>query len=115
MPIDKKVAELAAKTLAERKATDVMVLNISEMTSIADWFVIASGNTNVQVTAMMDNLKKTFKENDIEIKSREGIHNARWIIMDLGDTVIHLFTKKEREFYNMERLWETEDNVTRYE
>jgi len=115
MPIDKRVAELAAKTLVDRKATDVMVINISEMTSIADWFVVASGNTNVQVTALMDNVKKTFKENDIEIRSREGVQNARWIIMDIGDTVIHLFTKQEREFYNMERLWQTEDNITYYE
>lgn len=99
------LADEIASILDDKKAVDVVILDISRLTVIADYFVIGSGNTDTQVKALYDELEKRMREKGIEAKRIEGAREGRWIVMDYGDIIVHLFHREEREFYNLERLW----------
>ena len=89
----------------DKKAYDIRVLNISELTSIGDYFVILSGNSQRQVMAISDEIEEKMKKGEYELKNKEGYRNGRWILLDYGDIVVHVFHKDDRDFYNLERLW----------
>ncbi len=89
----------------DKKAYDIRVLNISELTSIGDYFVILSGNSQRQVMAISDEIEEKMKEAGCELKNKEGYRNGRWILLDYADIVVHVFHKEDRDFYNLERLW----------
>ncbi|TCS83782.1 ribosome silencing factor [Tepidibacillus fermentans] len=99
------IAKLAAKIASDKKAKDVVVLEIKGLSVIADYFVICSGNSETQVQAIANEIKDKMEEQQIEVKGWEGMDQARWVLIDLGDVVVHVFHKDEREFYNLERLW----------
>ncbi len=99
------IAKLAAKTASDKKAKDVIVLEIAELSVIADYFVICSGNSETQVQAVSKEIKDKMEESNIQVKGIEGMDQARWVLIDLGDVVVHVFHKEERDFYNLERLW----------
>ena len=100
-----EIAKLAAITASDKKAKDVTVLDIRGLSVIADYFVICNGNSETQVQAIANEIKDKMGENGIEVKGMEGKDQARWILIDLGDVVVHVFHKEERDFYNLERLW----------
>ena len=115
--LDKKSQTLANKIatlLTDKKAADVICLDISSKTIIADAFVIASGRSSVQVKALCDEVDKFCKDNDIDIGLMEGYSAARWVIIDIKDVVVHVFRGEDREFYNLERLWSDAENVTEF-
>jgi ribosome-associated protein len=115
--LDKKNQELAQKlanVLVEKKGSDVVCLDISEKTVLADAFIIASGRSNVQVKALCDEVYDFCKKNDINIEPMEGYTSGRWVIIDLKDVVVHIFHKEDREFYNLERLWSDASNVKEF-
>ena len=92
--------------IEDKKGVDMQVLDISKMTSIADYFIIVSGNSSTQVTSIADEVEsKMFKEGFERVSNREGYQSARWILLDFGDIIVHVFHKDEREYYNLERLW----------
>lgn len=92
--------------IEEKKGMDLEVLDISKMTSIADYFVIVSGNSSTQVTSIADEVEGKMSKEGIEpISGKEGYKSARWILIDYGDIIVHIFHKDERGFYNLERLW----------
>src|SRR5690554_1919670 len=91
--------------LDEKKAGDVVILDISRLTVIADQFVIASGRSEAQVKALHGEIDKRMSEKGIEPKHIDGGRGGRWIVLDYGDVIVHLFHHEEREFYNLERLW----------
>lgn len=99
------VAQLAALSAEDKKARDTIILDIRGLSVIADYFVICSGNSETQVQAIADEIKDKMHEINIEIKGVEGKEHARWILIDIGDVVVHIFHKDEREYYNLERLW----------
>lgn len=99
------IAKIAARAADDKKAQNVMLLDIQGLSVIADYFVICHGNSEPQVQAIVDNIKDSVEEAGVTIKGREGYDDARWVLMDLGDTVVHVFHRDEREFYNIERLW----------
>ncbi|OEF99007.1 ribosome silencing factor [Vulcanibacillus modesticaldus] len=101
----KEIALLAAETASSKKAKDTVILDIKGLSLIADYFVICSGNSETQVQAITKEIKDKMAEAGIEIKGTEGLDQARWVLIDLGDVVVHVFHKEEREFYNLERLW----------
>ncbi|WDV44670.1 ribosome silencing factor [Clostridiaceae bacterium M8S5] len=88
----------------EKKAFDVKVLDITGLSSIADYFVICSANNERQVQSVADEIEKEVKDKNIDI-NLEGYRNGRWILMDLGDIIVHIFHKEDRDFYNLDRLW----------
>ena len=115
--MDKKSQTLANKIatlLADKKAADVICLDISSKTIIADAFVIASGRSSVQVKALCDEVDKYCKDNEIDIGPMEGYSAARWVIIDIKDVVVHVFRGEDRDFYNLERLWSDAENVVEF-
>lgn len=101
----KSLAEITVKALSEKKAERIRVLDISQISILADYLIIASGNNKNQIQALCDNvLEYLHKENCIQ-KSIEGYENASWILIDYNDVIINIFDKESREFYDLERLF----------
>ena len=99
------MARKAVAMLEDRKAVDVKVINIEKVSSLADYFIIASGTNRNQVQAMADNVEEALEKEGVRPKNIEGYQTANWILMDYGDIVIHLFDEENRLFYDIERIW----------
>ena len=96
---------LAAKTLSNKKAEDVLLIDIQEKATFADYFVICSGNSERQVQALADVVEDVFAKEGLLVKSIEGKQGSGWILMDFGDIIVNLFTAEQRERYNIEKVW----------
>jgi ribosome-associated protein len=101
----KEYALLAAEAATEKKATDVVVLDVASTLVITDYFIIASGSTDRQVRAVAEEIEHKLKEAGLRVIGREGEREAKWILLDFGDVVAHVFQPDEREFYRLEKLW----------
>lgn len=101
----RKIMELAALGADNKKAEDIKVLDIRELTTIADYFVICHGNSNTQMKAISEEIEDKLKENGVSQGTREGIGSASWILMDYADVIVHIFSKESRDFYAIEHLW----------
>ena len=95
-----------------KKAEDVRVLNVAHLTIVADYFILASGRSDVHVKSICDDIQKYMFEKGKERLRIEGYRQGRWVVLDYGDILIHIFHKREREFYGLERLWVDGDNCT---
>ena len=93
------------EALYNKKALDIVALNVADKTIIADWFVICSGRVSAQVKALCDEVEKKAPEIGLAELRREGYSQGRWIVIDYGAILVHIFHPEEREYYNMERLW----------
>ncbi|AMA72305.1 MULTISPECIES: ribosome silencing factor [Aneurinibacillus] len=100
-----EIAQLAAKAAEDKKAHNVVILDLKGLSIIADYFVVCHGNSETQVQAIVDHIKDSAEKAGIVVRGREGYDDARWVLVDLGDVVVHVFHRDEREFYNIERLW----------
>lgn len=100
-----EIAQLSANAAEEKKAQDIVILDIRGLSIFADFFVICHGNSQTQVQAIATAIKEKVTESDIPLKGIEGYQDARWVLIDLGDVVVHVFHKDERKFYGLERLW----------
>ena len=94
-----------AKLIDNKKGIDVRVLHIGTLTTIGDYFVVATGNATTQVKAFADEVDEKMSLEGFEPKRIEGYNTANWILMDYDDVIVHLFLKETREFYALERLW----------
>ncbi len=101
----KGIVKTAAAVLDEKKAIDVKVLDISKMSVIADYFIIAGAGNDRQVKALADNIEEKLAKEGVEPKGVEGYKNANWILMDYNDVIIHIFNQEQRLFYDLERIW----------
>ena len=101
----KELAKLACDALDDKKALEIKVINIENVSTLADYFIIASGANRNQVQAMADNVDETLGRAGYEPKQIEGYQNANWILMDYRDIVIHIFDEENRLFYDLERIW----------
>lgn len=115
MNID-KIWQSAVHTLDEHKATDIRVLSVGAITSIADYFLIASGGGANQVRSLADYVEDALAKEDIRPLRNEGYQSGDWITLDYGDVLIHVFRRETRDFYDLERLWvdATDVDVTPY-
>lgn len=100
-----EVAKLAAQAAEEKKAQNILVLDIRELSVFAEYFVICHGNSQTQVQAIVGHIKDRMNEAEVTIKGVEGFHEAVWVLVDLGDVIVHVFYRDERSFYDLERLW----------
>ncbi len=100
-----KITKTACEALSEKKAGDIVVLDIGKVSVIADYFIIATGTNPSQISALVDSVEEKLEELDIRPVNIEGIQNASWVLMDYGDIIIHIFSKDDREFYDLERIW----------
>ena len=103
--ISTEMADKAVELLKNKKARDIRLLDIHELSTIADYFIIATGNSTTQVQAMSDELEEKMDLAGYEMHHKEGFRNGRWILLDFGNIIAHLFHDEERQFYNLERLW----------
>ena len=101
----KKMASLAYKALDDKKGEDIRVIDISEVSVLADYFIIANGNSDSQVRALVDNVEEELAKAGYEVKQREGYGLGSWVLLDFGDIIVHVFDKENRLFYDLERIW----------
>ncbi|MCH5257108.1 MAG: ribosome silencing factor [Lachnospiraceae bacterium] len=101
----KELAKLAIEALEDKKAEDIQVIDISEISTIADYFIIANGSNKNQIQTMTDNVSEVLGKAGYPEKHIEGYQNANWILMDFNDIIVHIFDKENRLFYDLERIW----------
>ncbi|RVU54913.1 ribosome silencing factor [Anaerosphaera multitolerans] len=106
----KEKLDIIVKSCEDKKGIDIKVLDINGLSSIADYFVIVSGNSSSQVSALADEIEEKMLEAGYSIDNLEGKNSMRWIILDYSDIIVHIFHKEEREYYDLERLWSDESN-----
>ena len=99
-------AVAAAQAAAAKQAEDIAILDVRELIVITDYFVIASGSTERQVKTIVDEVERVLREvHEVKPVRREGESDARWVLLDYVDFVVHVFADEEREYYDLERLW----------
>ncbi|WP_242866797.1 ribosome silencing factor [Abyssisolibacter fermentans] len=107
----KHMLKEAIEAVQNKKTFDIKLLDISELSSIADYFLICSANNERQVQSASDEVERKMKDNEFNVLNIEGYRSGRWILMDLGDVVVHIFHKEDRDFYNLDRLWVDAENI----
>ena len=100
-----EMVKIAAKALEDKKAEDIRVIDIREISTIADFFVIANGTNANQLAAMRDAVDEELYTAGYHTKQVEGNQNSTWILMDYNDIIVHIFSKEDRLFYDLERMW----------
>ena len=106
-----EMVKLAKTALEDKKAGDIKVIDISGVSVLADYFLIANGNNRNQVQAMADNVDEQLTKAGYSLKSMEGYPTGNWILMDYGDLVVHVFDRQNRLFYDLERIWRDGEQI----
>lgn len=112
--MDTKV-QIICKALSDKQALDIKIVDIKGLSDIADYFVLCSGRTATQVKALFDHLEETLEQQNVFAVRNEGVTEGRWIAVDYGDVIVHIFQKDTREIYALDVLWGNGSNVTAYE
>lgn len=102
----KEQAEKIVKILEDKKAEDIELIYVADKTIISDWFIICSGRSVPHVKALCDEVDEKTKEFGLAKKRIEGYNDARWVVMDYGTILVHIFHPEEREYYKLGRLWQ---------
>lgn len=106
---------LICQLLSDKKAGDIVYIDVAEKTSLCDYFIVCSGRSSTQVKSLADNLEEKLEKEYGEMpRRREGVREGRWAVVDYADVIVHIFSDEERDFYNLERLWEDGKNIVRY-
>lgn len=103
--------EIIVKALDSKKAEDIKVIKVGDLTVIADYFVIADGTSSTQTKALADEAEFKMQENGVVPNRVQGNNGSNWVIIDYGDIVVHVFSKEQRDFYNLERLWRDGEDI----
>ena len=107
----KQVAQLIAQTLNDKQAEDIVVLDVEGIVNYASYFIIASGRTERHVCALANHIERSMKAYMGRPLSSEGTENGLWVLLDYGDILVHLFRREERDFYDLEGLWQDAPKV----
>ena len=99
------MARIAYEALSEKKGEDIKIIDIHEVSVIADYFVIASATNSSQTQALSDNVEEKMFKAGFECRQKEGNGSSTWILMDYDDVIVHVFSKEDRLFYDLERIW----------
>lgn len=105
-----ELAQTIAGILYEKKAQNIVALDVTGMTVITDCMVIASGRSTLQVKALADEVEDQMAEQSMEPIRKEGQQEGRWVVLDYGTVLVHVFHTEEREFYRLDKLWEQDGN-----
>ena len=100
-----QLARATVDIASDKKASDVILLDVRDVTTIADYFVICSGNNVRQIQAIADAIDEQLEKQGAALLHREGDAETGWVLLDFGDVIVHIFGPKEREYYRLERLW----------
>ena len=101
----KKMAGIAIHALEDKKAEDIRVIDISQVSVLADYFIIANGTNTSQIQALANEVEEKLGRAGYPMKQIEGYDHANWILLDFGDIIVHIFDKENRLFYDLERIW----------
>lgn len=104
MELKERVMQIC-EALYDKKAQDIVAINVADKTIIADWFVICSGNVPAQVKALCDEVEEKAALAEMTVRRKDGYNEGRWVVLDFADILVHIFLPDERKYYNMERLW----------
>lgn len=99
------LANFSTKLALSKKAEDILVLDVRNVTTVTDYFVICSGNSDTQIKAIADAIIEGLEEENVKAWHIEGYSSLRWVLLDFVDIVVHIFQKETRDFYGLERLW----------
>lgn len=89
----------------DKRGRDIVILDLHGISLMADYFIIVDAETEVQVRAIADGIRSDLDDHGVVVKAREGWEDARWVLLDYGDIIVHIFRSEEREYYDLERLW----------
>lgn len=103
--VAKEMTKLAIQALEDKKAEDIRIIDISKVSVIADYFIIAGGTNKSQIQAMCDNVQEKLGRAGYLQRQTEGYQTANWILLDFGDVIVHIFDKENRLLYDLERIW----------
>lgn len=101
----------AVKAADARKAINLQILHVEELTTLCDYFVICSGTSTPHMNAIYEEIDMKLSEAGIKPAAREGLGNPGWVLLDYGDVIVHIFNENSREFYSIERLWSDAENI----
>ncbi|MCX7710087.1 MAG: ribosome silencing factor [Clostridia bacterium] len=101
----KAMVEIIVKALEDKKAKDINTIDIQEISSLGDYFVVCNGTSTTHIKALADEVEFKLSEAGVSHFHKEGYDTARWILLDYGDVIVHIFHEEDRSFYNLERLW----------
>lgn len=101
----KEMTRMTINALEDKKAEDIRIIDISKVSVLADYFIIASGNNRSQIQALSDSVEESLARAGVPAKQIEGYDTANWVLLDFGDIIVHVFDKENRLFYDLERIW----------
>ena len=101
----KEMVKIAYRALENKKGADIRIIDIQEVSVIADYFIITSGSNVNQVQALVDNVEEELEKAGFQPRAVEGYSTANWILLDYNDIIIHVFNEEQRLFYDLERIW----------
>ena len=105
MEQSKMMLKLIYQALEDKKGEDIVMIDISQVSVLADYFVICSAGNDSQIQALVDNVYEKMHENGYQIRQQEGRNSGTWVLLDYGDVIVHIFERENRSFYNLERIW----------
>ena len=107
-----EMAKIAYNALSDKKGEDIKIIDITGISVLADYFIIANGNSDSQVNALVDNVEEELHKAGYPLRQREGQASGSWVLLDFGDIIVHVFDKENRLFYDLERIWKDGKDVT---
>lgn len=110
----KELALAVCRALSDKKAHDIVTVNVADQTVMCSYFVIASGTSTTQVRALGDHVEEELEKRGLTAVRKEGLREGRWGVLDYGDVIVHIFNDESRLFYYLERLWDSGRNVEHY-
>ena len=108
----KEMARIAWNALSDKKAEDIKIIDITGISVLADYFIIANGNSDSQVNALVDNVEEELHKAGYPLRQREGQASGSWVLLDFGDIIVHVFDKENRLFYDLERIWKDGKDIS---
>lgn len=108
----KEMARIAWNALSDKKGEDIKIINITGISVLADYFIIANGNSDSQVNALVDNVEEELHKAGYPLRQREGQASGSWVLLDFGDIIVHVFDKENRLFYDLERIWKDGKDIS---
>lgn len=111
----REAARLTIQALEDKKAEDIRVIDISDVSVIADYFIIAGGSNKNQIQALCDNVEEKLGRAGVPVRQIEGYNTANWILLDFGDVIVHIFDRENRLLYDLERIWRDGKQIDRSE
>ena len=109
----KEFAEMICGVLKDHKGEDVVMIDVKEKSSVADYFVVASGRSMTHTRSLIDHVEEEMEKLGVSPTRREGVREGRWAVLDYGDVIVHVFNDETRLFYHLEKLWGDDKNVTK--